>query len=145
MEYDRPPPTREGLAAAIAEGYTVMWCDRPVLDGRATVDEHLCVEGWAYCKRGLDEVVVLVDGHRHTVPHWLPRADVDEALPAFVGHVSGFRQVLDTRGWAPGPHDLSVVALGRDVRAVGQVGTVTCGQDLPYRAWREGRLSAATR
>lgn len=145
MEYERPPPTREGLAAAIAEGRTVMWCDRPVLDGRAAVDEHLCVEGWAYCKRGLDEVVVLVDGHRHPAPHRLPRADVDKALPAFGGHVSGFRHVLDTRGWASGPHELSVVAVGRDGRAVGQGGNVTCGPDLPYRAWREGRGSAPTR
>jgi GT2 family glycosyltransferase/SAM-dependent methyltransferase len=144
VDYDWPPQTREGLAAAIAEGRTVMWCEWPVLDGRAAVDEHLCVDGWAYCERGLDEVVVVVDGRRHTAPHGLPRVDVDEALPAFDGHVSGFRHVLDTRGWAPGPHDLTVAAIGRDGRTVGQGGTVTCGPDLPYRAWRERGGSTPT-
>jgi len=142
VDYDWPPPTPEGLAAAIAEGHTAMWCDWPVLDGRAAVDEHLCIEGWAYCERGLEEVVVVVDGARHSAYLGLPRADVDEALPAFDGQVSGFRHVLDTRGWAPGAHDLSVVALGRDGRAVGQGGVVTCGPDLPYRAWRERHGSA---
>ena len=142
MDYEWPPPNPEGLAAAIAEGRTAMWCDSPVLDGRVAVDEHLCIEGWAYCERGLEEVIVVVDGHRHTAHHGLPRADVDEALPAFDGQVSGFMHVLDTRGWAPGTHELSVVAVGRDGSAVGQGGTVTCGPDLPYRAWRERRGSA---
>ncbi len=143
MDYESPPSTPEGLAAAIAEGRTVMWCDRPVLDGRAATDEHLCVEGWAYCEQGLEEVLVVVDGHRHPVCHGLPRTDVDLAFPALDGEVSGFMHVLDTRAWVPGPHHLSVVALGRDGRAVGQGGTVTSGPDLPYRAWRERRRGCA--
>jgi len=137
MHYEWPPSTTEGLAGAIAAGHTAMCCEWPVLDGRTVVDEHLCIEGWAYCERGLDEVVVIVDGDRHSAHLGLPRADVDEALPAFDGQVSGFRLVLDMRGCAPGAHDLSVVAVGRDGRAVGQGGIVTCGPELPYRAWRE--------
>ncbi len=137
MDFEWPPPTLEGLAATIAAGHTTMWCDWPVLDGRTAVDEHLCIEGWAYCERGLEELVVVVDGERHAAHLGLPRGDVDESLPAFDGQVSGFRHVLDTRAWAPGAHDLSVVAVGRDGRAVGQSGIVTRGPDLPYRAWRE--------
>lgn len=143
MDYEWPPATHEGLAAAIVDGRTVMWCDRPVLDGDSLVDEHMCVEGWAYCERGLQEVVVVVDGTSHPACHGLPRADVDQAFPAFDGEVSGFMHVLDTRAWSPGPHDVSVVAVGRDGRAVGQGATVIRGADLPYRAWRERRRASA--
>ncbi|MDQ2760382.1 MAG: methyltransferase domain-containing protein [Actinomycetota bacterium] len=144
MDFDWPPPTTEGQAAAIAAGQTTMWCDWPVLDGRTVLDEHLCVEGWAYCERGLEELVVIVDGERHAADLGLPPGDVDEAISVLDRQLSGFRHVLDTRAWAPGAHDLSVVAVGRDGRAVGQSGVVTRGPDLPYRAWRERRGSVPT-
>lgn len=121
-----------------------MWCEWPLLDGSTAIDEHVCVEGWAYCEGGLEDVLVLVDGERHSVSHGLTRGDVDASIPGFDGHVSGFLHVLDTRAWTPGSHELTVVAVGRDGTAMGQRGTVVRGPDLPYRVWRQSGGGAPT-
>lgn len=123
------------MAAAIAEGRTVMWCDWPILDREACADEYLHVYGWAHCAAGLEEVSVIVGGRRFQARTDLPRLDVDAALPGFEGSVSGFLLVLDLRRWSPGRHELTVRARGRGGNDVAQTGAVHTGPDLPYRAW----------
>jgi len=125
----------ERMAAAIAAGRMVMWCDWPIFDGETCADEYLHVYGWAHCAAGLEEVSVMGGGLHFEARTDLPRPDVDGALPGFEGHVSGFLAVLDTRGWAPGSHQVTVRARGRGVGDVARSGTVHVGPDLPYRAW----------
>jgi len=125
----------EEMAAAIAAGRTVMWCDWPIFDGEACADEYLHVYGWAYCGSGLEEVSVMAAGRPFEARTDLPRPDVDGTLPGFEGNVSGFLAVLDTRGWPPGSHDVTVRARGRGGGDVARSGTVHVGPDLPYRAW----------
>lgn len=130
-----PPTMPEEMAAAIAAGRTVMWCDWPILDGETCADEYLHVYGWAHCAAGLEEISVTVGGRRFEPRTDLPRPDVDGALPGFEGNVSGFLVVLDTRRWSPGSHEVTVRARGRGGGDAAQVGPVHVGPDLPYRAW----------
>jgi len=125
----------EEMAAAIAAGRTVMCCDWPILDEGACADEYLHVYGWAHCAAGLEEISITVAGRRLQARTDLPRPDVDGTLPGFRGSVSGFLVVIDTRGWPPGSHELTVRARGHGGDDVARVGSVHVGPDLPYRAW----------
>ena len=135
------------MAAAIAAGRTVMCCDWPILDEATCADEYFHVYGWAHCAAGLEEISVTVAGRRLRPRTDLPRPDVDGALPGFQGKVCGFLVVVDTRGWTPGSHELTVRARGRGGDDIARTGSVHVGPDLPYRAWlrrsaREGTSDA---
>jgi GT2 family glycosyltransferase len=123
------------MAAAIAAGRTVIWCDWPLLDGEACADEHLHVYGWAHCVAGLAGVSVLAGGRRFEARTDLPRPDVDGSLPGFDGHVCGFLVVLDTRHWSAGSYELTVRARGRGGGEAARFGRLQVGPDLPYRVW----------
>jgi GT2 family glycosyltransferase len=136
--------TPESMAAAIAAGRTVMWCDWPALDGTATAGDHLHVLGWAYCAGGIEEIAVIARERRFEPRTGLPRPDVDRSLPGFEGRASGFALVIDTRAWPEGPHTITVEATGRGGPTIARTGVVQVGSDLPYRAWLRRRAADRT-
>ena len=113
---DTAPPldSFEEAAAAVLDGTTTVWPEVPALDGSAMVDEHLTVRGWAHCREGLESVTVTFAGEPLAVQTGLWRPDVDLAIPAFEGAVSGFLADLDVRRHRLGEHRLAIVARGRD-------------------------------
>ena len=130
LPYEAPPESLPALAKAVEEGVTVMWCDAPPLDGSATLGGEITVSGWVHCAAGVEGVYLTVDGRRrYGIAHGFWRRDVSETINSQLsGHgavISGFTLRMATHSWGPGRHHLTVVAVGRDGRAVGQGGSVT--------------------
>lgn len=134
-----------GLAGAIAAGGTVVWCERPALNGTAAVNESIELSGWAYSGAGLDSIVVTFGGRRFEPRLGLRRPDVDAALQCLGVHVSGFSLEIDVRGWAPGSYELAVYAIGVAGHAAAQTGRIEIGSEARYRVWlRTRQLQALT-
>ncbi len=123
--FEPPAYTDQDRRRAIADGRTVVWCERPRLDVASHVGSPLRVSGWAWCAAGVREVTVGVDGvTRVPALTGLPSPHLQDSLGDEVAEAGGFSAVLDSEELAPGWHTLTVVAVGADGRAVGIAGPV---------------------
>ena len=114
----------EDRLAAFREGRTEMWCDESAFGEATELIAPARVSGWAHCGEGIESVFVDIDdrlrieatyGFRY--PLWF--ADGSH-------HRVGFAVTIDPRELGSGRHVVTVVALGRDGRAVGRRGEVIC-------------------
>ncbi len=123
-EFD-PPAADMALVDAVRADRIVMSWDVPSdVQSGATVEEPIQVSGWAYSRAGIDTVLVLVDGTRVPADYGHARPDVVEVLREPDAFRCGFSVVLDNRVCGPGSHELSVIAVDRNGRAVGLTRTV---------------------
>lgn len=115
-----PPPRAAQRAQALAQGGIVMGCDAPPPDAdEIPLTLPANVVGWAYSRRGIDHVIVAIDGVAISSRYGLPRPDVVNALAEDDALHCGFLASVDPSSCDPGGHELAVVAVTRDGDAVG--------------------------
>lgn len=144
LPFTVPPVALDGLQAELAAGRPVMSADEPLLDGSDRVVGHLAVNGWAYGPSGVRAVYITVDGRRRAeAVLGRRRPDLPRALGASESGYGGFGAVVDLHAVPPGPHHVSIVAVGADGAAVGREGTflVERGEERPvsHQVDEEGR------
>jgi SAM-dependent methyltransferase len=132
IPFEEPRYSIEDQLASIAAGRVAMWLENPpIVVDHCEVASPVEVSGWAYCRDGLDAVIVTVDGrasYRALRP--IAHPDLLDDYGAEVASGAGFALKLHPSELAPGRHTLSVVGVGFDGHAVGVTGDMTC---LPER------------
>lgn len=115
------------VAAALAAGRPLIWCEQPTFFAGPEGEAPLEVSGWAVAGSGIDAVMVTIDGAlRVPCPHGLRRPDAIQRLGPRVGAEGGFAVRLDPSECMPGWRHLTVVAVAGDGAAVGIEGMVEC-------------------
>jgi len=116
---------------ALAAGRPAMILERPDIFGSSRATAPLEVSGWAWSGLGIESVVVSIDGEIEIdAARDLYRPDLRRLFGDALA-TSGFCVHVDPRDWAPGPHELCVVATDRAGRAIGVAGAV---ESIPRRA-----------
>jgi SAM-dependent methyltransferase len=127
IPYEEPTYAKEETATAIAAGETVMWLESPaIVEGSCEVEGRVEIRGWAYAKDGLDSVRVMIDGSSIPAMRPIARPDLIEEFGPEVAGKAGFVLTLDPSECPPGPHKLTVVAVGPDGGGVGMNGDIHC-------------------
>ncbi len=135
MEAGAPKEGQE-LADAVAAGRAVIHCQAPAIDEGAAIDASAIVLGWAWSPAGIESVELTIDGVvKLPLRRGLYRPDVARLLDVD-STALGFAEYIDTSGWAPGEHAVSVAAIDGRGRVARHAGSVSAGRDEPYRAWR---------
>jgi SAM-dependent methyltransferase len=102
-----------------------MGCDSPPRTATDMAFElPIRVVGWAYSRTRIEQVIVFVDGRPVQTSYGHSRPDVAAALSERDAARSGFTALLGVGDCPPGRHELSVVAVDRNQRAVGMRMTV---------------------
>jgi ubiquinone/menaquinone biosynthesis C-methylase UbiE len=132
LPFEAPRYTTEDNRADMAAGKVAMWLEQPrIVEGPCEAEGYVEVAGWAYSEQGIEAVLVSIDGRssfdaaRPTV-----RPDLLETYGPAAAASAGFALRLHPEECPPGPHALTVVAIGTDGHAVGVAGRLTC---LPPR------------
>lgn len=135
-----PPSGDTGIAAALAEGRPAMIVERPEIFGSRQGPRPLEVSGWAWSGSGIETVLVVVDGEIEVrALHDLFRPDLRSLFGDDLA-TSGFTVRLDPRDWAPGWHELTVVATDGEGRAIGVSGKVESVDQPPPRMSAAGTI-----
>ena len=100
-------------------------CERPLLDGSATAEGFLTIEGWAYFQSGIEGVFVYLDGLRFRARYGIFRLDLRELFGADAAR-TGLILTIELSELQRGRLDLAVVATAGNGRAVGTRGIVDC-------------------
>jgi ubiquinone/menaquinone biosynthesis C-methylase UbiE len=117
----------EEIKAAIAAGETVMWLETPpIVEGPCEAEGRVEISGWAYAHDGLDSVRVTIDDRTMEALQPIARPDLLEEYGTEIAGVAGFALSLDPSECPPGPHRLTVVAVGPDGQGVGVSGDLVC-------------------
>lgn len=124
-EFESPPQTDEGLAKALSEGRTVMRCNSPPLNRRATAVGFLDIMGWAHSPAGIEDVSVYLDGLRYRARRGFARKHLEEFFGEELAD-AGFELTIELDAHQSGRLPLAVVARGADGHAVGVRGEVDC-------------------
>jgi SAM-dependent methyltransferase len=142
LPYETLRYSPEEVKAAIAAGETVMWLERPpIVEGSCEVGGPLEISGWAYARDGLESVRVTLDDRTMEALRPIVRPDLLEEHGAEMAGVAGFVLSLDPSECPPGPHRLTVVAVGPGGRGVGVSGDLVCRAE-PGRGKPEAGRSA---
>jgi len=132
--YQQPPLGDEAVVAALAGGAPAMWCEAPDVHVERTAAVPVEIAGWAASPAGIESVIVTIDGRRRLEAlHGMVRPDLRARLGDTVA-TGGFAIHLDPAECPPGWHELTVVAIAADGRAVGVSGVVNCRPAAPLQA-----------
>ena len=139
--YEPPPLGDDGIASALASGRPALIGERPDVFGSGTAGAEPEVSGWAWSPAGIEAVLVTIDRRvRIGALHGLVRPDLRHLFGGELG-AAGFAVRLGPDEWTAGAHELTVIAVARDGRAVGFSGTVRrVDDDGPAKAAPEGVL-----
>jgi hypothetical protein len=86
-------------------------CDLPLGRPGAVAHNELVLSGWAASPKGISGVAVQVGDRVWNASYGLDTPAVAERLPDLPGaERSGYRLQIDTSGWEPGPHYVTVAA-----------------------------------
>jgi SAM-dependent methyltransferase len=138
--FESPPVGDDGIARALADGEPAMICEAPDLFGTRQAGRPLEVTGWAWSPVGIEAVWVTIDRRvRARAVHGLVRPDLWSLHEGELG-TAGFAFRADPRDWAPGSHELSVVAVTCDGRAVGVSGSIEAVEATPTKGDPSGAI-----
>lgn len=133
IPFDEPAYTTEERQATIEAGEIAMWLQQPSPTGPAVeLEAPVEIAGWAYAAKGIDAVLVTLDGHaRHEALHPVFRPDLIDDYGDEVAGRAGFVLRLDPGDCPPGWHHLSIVAMSGMHRAVGLETDFVCLPEPP--------------
>ena len=133
VPFEAPAASTEGRLAALAEGGIAFALERPSLaEDAPEVEGPVEISGWAHAGKGLDTVLVTIDGQtRYEALRPIARPDLLDDYGEEVAARAGFALQLHARDCPPGGHRLSVVAIDSERRAVGVETDLSCLPERP--------------
>ena len=112
-------PAANSLAEAAALG-PLLFCDQPHMTGAGQMPAPGLLVGWAYAASAIERVLVVIDGRTsHEAVLGLWRGDVARELGRDDATESGWVLQLPPGACPPGDHEIAVVGIATDGRAMG--------------------------